>query len=479
VPRPNIVWIFPDQWRHDAFGFAGNDVIETPNVDELARRGAVFRGAHCESPVCQPSRASLLTGTYPARHGLYDNQSRRGAGRWPPVETPNFLRALQAAGYWTAEIGKMHFGWNRFGRLEPFGFDETREEIDKYVLGLLDTPYTRYLGGKGLLERFARHNASLLPGVVERVRAVYPDLGEVPGGDGSGSKTASPRPVAEPDAVPPKDYLDTFIGRSACQFIRDYRRDRPFFLWVTPIGPHPPLDAHAAYTGRYDGASFPFGPLDPDEPPDNRWGAYLRSCSRSGNEAELRLAARYYYGNCTLIDDTVVGPILRTLAETGRDRDTWVLFSSDHGELLGDHGFTNKRLFHRGAVQVPQIVVPPAGRELGLVVDGLTQGFDIVGTILDLAGAELPRASSRSLLPALEGRTVAREAVFSEIAGFLMVATPTSKLILHEESREPGALYDLVDDPDERHNLVGDASAGAILRELLERVEEFLGSNVS
>jgi arylsulfatase A-like enzyme len=470
MTKPNIVWIFPDEWRHDAFGFAGNEVIQTPNVDALARRGATFLGARCESPVCQSARASLLTGLYAAQHGLTDNEhlpSTKGA--FPAADEPNFLHSLRAAGYRTAEVGKMHFGRGSLGDgIRAWGFDDAWQEHDKYVLWRLDTPYTRHLRELGLWESWEQHNSGLLPWLPSVDGKMQPNPRFVQGAE------------AQPDHVPAEEMLDVFIGNEACRHIADHDGDQPFFLWVAPIGPHPPFDAPRTYTDRYAPEMIPLGSLAREPYPDNEWGRYLDwnlnhiGCG-SWTEDRWRRIGAQYYGLCNQVDD-IVGRIVATLAETGLDRDTWIVFSSDHGELLGDHGLFSKRVFYESSVRVPQLIVPPVGQERPVTVSGMTQAFDTVATILDIAGATWQRddVPARSLLPALTGEPCERDAVFSQIAGFAMAATATQKVVVHEESGTVGALYDLAEDPGERVNLVDDPSARSAFSDLIDRTAAFL-----
>lgn len=475
MARPNIVWIFPDAWRHDAFGFQGNRVVQTPNIDALAERGAVFNAAHCESPVCQPSRASLLTMSYPSEHGLLDLEHLpqwRGAA-FPKPSEPNVLHQLRAAGYRTAVVGKTHFPRDEDGGLQGYGFDLVLEEFDKYEGRTKDTPYTRYLKELGMFEAWSLYLRSLrhftvLSGTVQP----NPYYDAVRG-------RAGPDPI-----VPLQHQLDTFIGRQAADLIRGYDRDEPFFLWVAPIGPHSPWDAPAEIADRYREEDIPLPLLGFDGFPPGRWGDYNRwnyqhlRCEEL-TEDLLRRIGKYYYGNCTIVDNAV-GEVVRALRTSGRAQDTWIFLSSDHGELLGDHGLLTKRVFYRSSVLVPQLIVPPAGRDLGIRVDGLTQGFDLLATMLDLAGAVPPRGASpaRSLLTALDGGQVGRDVVYSEIAGFLMVATEQHKLVIHKASREVGALYDLIADPDERRNLVAMEGAGPTLVSLLRLANNYLAERV-
>jgi choline-sulfatase len=229
---------------------------------------------------------------------------------------------------------------------------------------------------------------------------------------------------------------------------------------------------------------MPRGPRGLDPFPDNAWGRYLAStvahlgCA-SWSEDDFGIAAKHYYASISLIDHGL-GWILDALRSSGREESTWLLVSSDHGDLLGDHGFYAKRVFYDGAVRIPQIVVPPPGEGGGIATDALTQGFDLPATILDLAGARPdPSFRGRSLLPALSGESVGRAVVYSEIDRFLLVTTAQHKLVVDRSTGEPQAVYDRRGDPDERENLLGTSRGRAIVVALADHVAAFPGSEPS
>jgi arylsulfatase len=475
VTRPNIVWILTDEWRHDAAGYAGNPVISTPNLDALAARGTAFRNAHCESPVCQPSRASLLTCRFPTQHEKRQNgtaaNDREGwpIGDFPRPEDDNILHRLRAAGYRTAAVGKMHFDWGPYDAahaagpdLSAFGFDESAEEYDKHVLAhdAIDTPYTRYLAERGLLASWRVHAHEQTEILFGRDPAGRPALAE---------------------ELAPADTLDAFIGRQASAAIPGLAaQSDPFFLWVGFVGPHPPFDGPRELSDAYDIERIPMGPLGFDGYPDNRYGELLRFCVQYLNsdqytEADYRLMAKHYYGAITLIDAQIAG-IVAALEEAGVVEDTWLFFSSDHGELLGDHGLITKAVFYDSSVRVPIVVTPPPGAHCDASADAFVQGIDVPATILDLAGADRSGLAGASLLPADEvsGRT----AVFSEISAFTMVATAEWKLVVESATLEPQALYDLVRDPDERVDLSRDPAHSETIAGLVDtRLRPYLAGD--
>lgn len=452
----NIVWIFPDEFRHDAVGYAGNTVVSTPHLDALAARGTSFARAYCESPVCAPSRASLLTLSYPRDHGKVHNGP--DGGPFPPAEAPNFLHQLQAAGYRTAEVGKMHFfhGLHSDDDLRAYGFDHVAEEYDKIMhrssfVVEMDTPYTRYLDQQGLLAAWREHQD-------EQTEIL---MGKDPAG----------RP-ALPEALDPADTLDTFIGRQLAQQVDTLADDeQPFFLWGAFIGPHLPFDGPPPYADLYDPARMPMGPLGRDPQPDNRYGQWVHEMltllhADQWDEDAFRLIARHYYASISLVD-AAIGQVVDTLERNGLAEDTWILVSSDHGELLGDHGMLTKGVFYETSVRVPALVVPPRQRQAGpRTVDGLVQGFDVPATILDIAGADASGFLGTSLRELAD--TGGRPAVFSQIDAFTMVATRRHKLVVTSDTREPQVLYDLERDPDERHDVLPDPAYEDTVNDLMD-----------
>lgn len=459
---PNVVWIFPDEWRHDAVGYAGNGAVRTPQLDALAARGSVFSRAYCESPVCQPSRASLLTCSYPREHGVTHNGWSAAPGPerdrlerllplrlFPAPEGDTFAKRLQAAGYRTSVVGKLHLECPGRPVVDPYayGFDEVSQEYDKVNLMRdgFETPYTRSLEELGLLDDWRRHQR-------EQHDILF-------GRDAQGR-------AAVADPLPPEQTLDAHIGDRVCDAIaRLAREEQPFFLWAAFVGPHVPFDGPQPLADLHDPAEIELGPLGAEPRPANLWGEYLDyifellGCE-GRTEDELRLMARHYYANIALVDRQI-GRIVAALEEAGVADRTWIAFSSDHGELIGDHGLINKAVFYEGSVRVPVLLVPPGGGAPSRSAE-LVQGVDLVATILELAGADRSGLAGRDLLS-----PGGRDDVVSEIGVFTMAATRDWKIVVETATAEPQALWDLRADPDERHDLL--PVAGEVAAELVER----------
>jgi choline-sulfatase len=472
MPPANILLIMSDQHRADTMGCAGNAVVQTPNLDRLAREGVRFARAYCQGPLCMPARASFLTERYVRDHGVADNDHALA-----PAGTPTFLHALRGAGYHTACIGKMHLyvhggaGDTRAhaDTLHALGFDESNEAVGKVASLSVRSPYSDFLRGRGLEDEYRRWLARRVPAD----RRAQPDADR--------ERTHAWQCEAFP--FPPDAYLDAWIGAEAVRWIETYDRDRPFFQWVGFAGPHNPWDAPQAYVDRYRTATPPAAAAHrPELPADGPYRRFLeralrRSESDGLTEETVREVRRAYYANVTLIDEQI-GAILAALERRGLLENTWVVYTTDHGEMLGDHGLLFKTVFYEPSVRVPLIIRPP-GSMAGRVVEDLVEQIDVPATLREAAGAgEVTASAGRSLRAALtpnpspavagEGLGVRAVAV-SQNYGFAAFITDRHKLIVWEETRAPVALFDLRDDPSEDRNVVADAGYAAVREDLMRR----------
>jgi arylsulfatase len=471
--KPNILFITLDEMRFDALGCAGNLHIRTPNIDALAARGTMFSHTFTQGPLCQPARASIITGQYVKQTGM----SRNGLDMNP--DWPTMMKALQAQGYQTAMVGKTHFSSDGkvYMGLDPqhldmrtltpwgrkFGLDYLLEEFDHFVHRnpQVSTPYTDYLKSKGQLELY---------------RAEAPGYGAMDNG--------RPMWAGKVSRLADDDQLSAFVANSAIEWLDGGRQaDKPFFLWVSFIEPHPPLTDAEVWWDLYKDADIPTGTRALPDMPDNAWGRYLRGWATSTlsinmTDQDALLMARRYYALVSQVDHRV-GAIMRTLRDKGLDRDTWIVFTSDHGEMLAHHNLVYKNVFYLGSVQVPNIIVPPGGAAPRRI-DAPVQSVDITATILDIGGASLPTGEGLSLLPMLDGRPPRREVVFSELAApgnggdvhkpltnyMVMIATHKYRYTYDKHSQIYCELFDLENDPGEMHNLVTDPMYAPIMADL-------------
>ena len=459
--KPNIILIMPDQQRADALGFMGDDVVITPHLDKLASEAMVADRCICNSPLCMPARSSLASGQYVNVHGAWRN------GALADREGPSHIRNVRDAGYHTAVIGKTHLhrarGHTRLGTpdLEDWGY---MEAIETGGGNTTMSPYTDYLAEKGLLElNLAHHNAGYKSGG-RGVRVGERQLG------GRGRSWETP-----PSLMPPEDHLDMFILRESAQWIRNYSSDKPFYLQVCPVGPHPPFDSPSEYRAKYDADDMPLpimdapaGPAPPLVESQTRLGRGLTSMGK----ARAQVLRANYYGKVTLIDDGI-GQVIAALGAKGLMDDTWIIYTSDHGELLGDHRLEGKSVFYEGALNVPCLVRPPR-RVQGWHTKAQVDHLDIAATLIDIAGAEpLADSPGRSLVPRVTAGPRAldaqegRAAVFSELAGYSMVRGDRYKMAIDAASRDVVELYDLARDPRELRNLADDPGLAQVREELL------------
>jgi choline-sulfatase len=453
--KPNIILLFPDQHRGDTMGCVGHPVIITPNLDRLAAEGVVFRRCSTNSPLCVPARSTLVTGQYVNQHGAWDNSAP--ADRYGP----SHVRNIRNAGYHTALIGKTHLLSRSRGRhakdyeyqLHDWGYEDTMELGSTVNAGGFENAWTDHLAEKGLLETYR-----------ESIR----EFNRI-------NWSFQRRPWEDPPApIPAEDHIDNFCGRKAVEWIRDYKGKKPFYLQVCFPGPHPPFNSAPDYRALYNPDDIPVGILEtPGEPIPPyvdfvmRWSGQLADMTPAQNQ----LMRTFYYAKVTMIDERI-GDILNVLEKRGMLDNTWIIYTSDHGENLGDHRLNQKVVFYESALNVPFIIRPPGGIK-GWQCSGLTDHLDLVATILEIAGANLlPDRHGRSLIsqvmagPDSADAQKGKEVIFSEVAGYTMARSERYKLAIDAKTRQPVELLDLVDDPRELRNLVNNPSLEKVRSEL-------------
>jgi len=451
--QPNLLFIYADQHRADVLGCAGNDIVMTPHLDRLATEGVRFDQTWTESPICQPARASLLTGRYPNSHGVLGNF---GGDCQPEWDT--FPRRLQEAGYTTASIGKTHFSTWPMGA-EPgtpaptdewigsFGFDHVVEEFDKYVhLFDVETPYMRFLREHDALEPYQ-----------EVVQANFR------GGDRHWNGVTSP--------LPQELDLTCFLADEAQQWLDRRPNDVPWFLQLSFVQPHVPLMGDPVWGDHYAKTAIERTARSEPISTTDEWATHLNGL-RNHSHSELLTdefvlaGARQYYAMVSLIDQRI-GDLLAQLEKKGQLDNTWIVYSADHGEMLGDHGLMAKMNFYRSSVRVPLIMRPPGGTN-GRVETEPVQAFDVAATLLDAGTATaLDGAPSRSLVTLVTGGggTARRHAVSMirmrpRLPTWQAITDGQWRATFNADTGEVSELFDLVADPDEVTNRASDPSAG-------------------
>jgi arylsulfatase A-like enzyme len=494
--RPNILFITSDQQRADCYGFAGRKV-KTPHLDALAAAGTHFSSCITPNLVCQPSRASILTGQLPLTHGVVDN----GIDLRPPVGERSFASALETNGYQSAFIGKAHFATN--SNFKPTGTPECKESSKEYGANW-SGPYMGFSHVELMVigHWYALHGPTLPPSGQHFERWVFeqvanPEVFELwaqatRAGNGAAQTWSSALPVAW--------HGSTWLGDRAISYIKERDRDRPFCAWVSFPDPHHPFDCPEPWSTLHhpDEVDLPIeGTKDlhrrpwwhraslenePDlaDPKQRTFRAKL-SRSEDQSEAQLREMTANYFGMISLIDHNV-GRILAELEVQGLADNTIVVYSTDHGDLLGDHGLYLKGPTPYEALLRVGLIARGPGIPAGRVVADPVSTLDLAATFCDYGKTELDEAAqSTRLRDLMEGKAGAsRDMAYSEWnvnasrcgvpLDLRTVRTRDAKLTIELQSGA-GELYNLVDDPHEMDNLYDDAGRSSLRKELTDMIQ--------
>jgi len=455
--QPNILFLMADQYRWDAIGGV-NPLIKTPNLDALATRGVRFGRATVNAPMCMPSRYSMMTGLYPSQLGVRHNAQMCPTDEDLPA--PVLAQRLREAGYRTGGFGKTH--WYLGEDLAP------------------DIPVKTSTRG---FEVRAQRNTDE-PGRVEPGAA---QMGHERPGDYA-ALTAETRPYGSGEtveaykgftsSVPPERHSEAWLTDKALEFLGGGRdEERPFFLYLSFDYPHPPFNVPPGYEALYDLEEIPASPKVPAGARLaghagarwKHWDEWLRETS----ERERRMSTLRYYALCSYVD-AQFGRVLRKLEEMGEAENTFVIFTSDHGEMLGERRRFSKYCLYEGSVRVPLILAgpgTPSGMR-GTVDDRPAELVDVLPTLLSVAGEPTPAEFSGGSLLA----EPIRIGSFSEMHGTgyekvqqapaYMWRTDDWKLIKYlpgdaveaqaRVGEAMGELYDLRADPLEYRNLYED-----------------------
>ena len=468
--QKNLLFIWTDEQRTDTLGASGNLSIRTPHVDRLAESGIFFENAYCTQPVCSPSRASIMTGVYPHTHQLFSNNQMLTR------EVPTIAELLGPAGYTCGYVGKWHLGneltpqrgFEQFWRTTEDNYTEYHESVGystyhQFLTARGYTPPDRTTDGRTI---FSRATAARLP-----------------------------EEVGKP----------AYQTQETIRFLEKYR-DQPFFLSVNFLEPHMP------FFGPWDGlygaddvslAESWYLPMDDTVPLRLR---VLRERYATANphvhtndEAGWKNLKARYWGLCSLVDK-YVGQILQRLDELGLADDTIVVYTSDHGDMMGDHRLVAKCVPYEGAIRVPLIISSsdlPARR----LTTPVSQ-IDLVPTLLELLGQLRPdHLAGSSLVPSLQNgdhdpdtaevvvewhgwdglpRELPSQSKYARGAGSRQDIGPSElrtirrgrwKLNVHLSGEHE--LYDLHADPGELHNLIGDPANHEVVQTLHERLRQW------
>lgn len=420
--RPNILLLHTDQQRFDTISALGAQHVHSPNLDRLAARGRAYLWAYSSSPVCMPARHDLITGVSARWHGYWHNSNR-------PIQDYSLTtvpRLLTAAGYQTLAVGKMHF----FPAREHHGFAHMHL-MEELPTCREDDAYLQYLEQVGC-------------GHIRCQHGVRPLFYHTP----------------QPARVPEEHHGSAWIAHKTIELIQA-ERDRPFFIFASWVGPHPPYYVPGDYLELYRDRPLP--PPCP-APPDS--ARQLPPSPENPEPASLRLRRmrEAYFAAVTLID-THIGRILDALEQSGQMDNTLIIFTTDHGEMLGDRQCYQKVVPYEGSGHIPLVLAGP----------GLTPGersrcpvttWDVSATILDAAGVDAPPDHPLVGASLFSDATQApdRIVVFHEATGQRRYVAAVSRghKLIHWFNGGEEELYNLLEDSWEQNNLLRAAAPAAM-----------------
>lgn len=482
---PDLLFIFTDEQRYDTMAAYGNHRIETPNLNRLASQSVVFERAYVTQAVCTPSRSTIMTGLYPHTSGCTENNVPL------PAEVPCLPEMLGGGDYATAYHGKWHLGDEIFCQ---HGFHEWRSIEDNY--------FGYYREGRDQGARSTYHHWLVDNGFSPRNGSLF----------GRGEAARLPETCGKP----------AYLAQEAARFIHEHQRD-PFVLYVNFLEPHMPF--FGPRDDQYDPGQVDLPPnfgadLAQDQPLKAR--LYAQGYYRQGHsglalrtEADWRRLVANYWGLCSLVD-THVGTILNALAGCGLDEDTIVVYTSDHGDMMGSHRLLAKCVSFEEAIRVPLLVRLP-GQKASLRIPDPVSQVDLVPTLLDLMGQPIPDGlQGVSLRRQLEeggrdaprdvfvewnghnngfGDVIGRVSIPEPLQGFAneddvvaAITAPVRTVITHDGYKlncsplGEHELYDLGDDPLETRNLASEPERQPVVEDLAARIhswQERTGDTVS
>ncbi len=513
VAKPNFLFIITDQHRADHIGSYGNSVVQTPSIDAIAEKGLSFDKFYVSCPICMPNRATLMTGRMPSVNGVLTN------GLSLPWNSNTFVNVLKQSGYQTALLGKSHLqnianftveDWNyppqRRGTPSPAGFEEAYLDIrrgnlyenERNDLFAKDPDRKVALPYYGFEDvKFANGHGDWCGGhYLNWAVGQYRDFENLTGPESQLPGNQYIAPQAWKTAVPEELHSTSFVETSTIKYLENYassRSESPFFIQVGFPDPHHPFVPPGKYWEMYDPGDCPIpgslGVQLNDPPPfqkelhrqfkngerESRVAAY--AC----NEREVRETTALTYGMISFVDDAI-GRILTKLKQLGLEKNTVIIFTSDHGDLMGEHGLMLKHCFHNeGLIRVPFIWSDPDNPGDGIRTDLLGGTIDIASTVLGRAGLApyhgmqgfdvVDAALNGKKLPRLGMLIEEDEIPFNANCGhYLRTRTFVTERwrLTYWLEHEFGELYDHHNDPFELNNLWKDPSAGADKSLLLE-----------
>jgi len=474
--KMNVLFIITDQLRMDHLGCYGNNVVKTPNLNKLASEGVRFTNAYCTNPMCMPNRATILTGLYPNVHGVRSN------GINLPVEIPTITDALYQRGWHTINVGKTHYNfWTPSYKLFPksaesFDAWKGKEAGDNPVKGNFPIPYYGFrevdlLIGHGntclghYLDDWVEERS---PEIAKKVREYF--------------HVDTFFTLFCDSFVPEELYNTKYVEEKTISFLERYSGgkygEKPFFLHCSFPDPHHPVCPPGSYKDMYDPEKIDlpksFGDIKnlykhPFLGPHLKLPPFRGALLRESTGEEVKKFIALNYGSVSMIDHSI-GQILASLEKLGLAENTMVIFTSDHGDFMGDHGMLLKGPApFNGVLQVPLIWKVPSMTKPGIVSDALISSVDIPKTILSLLKLkerhQPPKMQGYDMTPVLKNpRKKIRDRILiiqDEEVGpkgplycrLCHLITEEHKLTIYEGMEGYGDLFERKNDPDELNNL--------------------------
>lgn len=448
--RPNILFIMVDEMKWNVMSHAGHPLVKTPHLDQLAREGTQFATAYTVAPICTPSRYSFFSSRYAHVHGAIDNSTPT---REPQVLLPAILKHH---GYQTALSGKLHF--------IPKNHDHSFDHFWSFSNE-----------GPGRLPTWPQDIAKKHGAGAMRKPAAQP-FPEDPLGKDLGKL-----------AYPKEDAQTFWITDRAVDFLQQRNPAKPFFLFVSYLDPHSPSHLCEPYWSMFDAAKMPLprsfkqDPAKPAQSADNR---------HEVNDPQIvKAMTAAYYAKVTMVDDNV-GRLLAHLRRLGLAESTLIVFTADHGNMVGDLNRWFKGAMYEGSARIPLLMKAPAASRFaatfnrGAVVSQIVENIDVMPTLCEMAGVPLPQAGiqGRSMTALVAGQAADwKNRAFAE-RNASMIRTPQFKYIKNTRSNERHGggkpeLYDLIKDPLEMENLADDPALAAVMKELAGQLEQWQQDN--
>jgi arylsulfatase len=434
--RPNVLFLFSDQFNARCLSGAGHPDVSTPSLDGLAAGGIRFTNAYAQSPICTPSRVSFLSGLYPSTHGYYGLY-----GREPAAPMTSLFEYFAEQGYRTGALGKLHTPRYWVERHCQFIYDEFIE-------------YPKYLEGAGLYEQ-------------------------------NDNRRFTGWRDGQPSVIPLEHSCEVALAQQTIRFLRNEgepadrgERDAPWLAWVSFSRPHSPLTPSEPFASMYSPAELS---LPPNATPEvlRQLPQRMRKVPGLGRPPELEEARTMLAAYLGLISQVDYGIklILDEVAATGLGENTIIVFTADHGDYAGEFGLWSKYggISSRAITRIPMILRLPDGRLAGTVTDEIVEAVDLFPTLCELAGLAVPNhLQGMSFVPLLqpEPRPI-RDTALTENAYRKALASKEWRYVANT-GEQPDELYNQIEDPWERHNLIDDSRytsvATDMLRKLLSRL---------